>query len=219
MRYLVAGAGGLILLLGVGFAAVDASSASGAVSSLSTYVISLGLLLLLGGFYVELGRAASALERMLAENEKRRVAERQEKEQARQQEEAARRLAASREEQQRRQRELQQRWNVLSNVEPERTVDISQHRLTGVAGNLRMFAWVILIGGIIGGLAASGSREAEVGVAGIPIGVLLCVLLRSLAAVIDLLAEACVLLRRIDDREAIKGMPDVDLMRDLTKKR
>lgn len=37
--------------------------------------------------------------------------------------------------------------------------------------------------------------------------------------IIDLLAEACVLLRRIGDREAIKGMPDLDLMRDLTKKR
>lgn len=195
MRYLVAGIGGLIVLLGLTFAGVDAL-ASAPVSSFSKYAIGLGLLLVMGGLYVEIGRAASGLEKMLAESERRRLAEKKANEEL----QAELKLAASQEEKRQKEQAAVQRWNDLRDLDPQRPFDVTQHRASSVARNIRTFAWIILLLGIVGGAFSVANKETEAGVAGIPIGVFVCLLLRGLASIIELLAEACVLLSRLDDR-------------------
>ena len=210
MRYLIAAAGGLILLLGSAFAAIDVFG-SDPVSSLSIYGIGLGAFLVLGGLYVEVGRAASAIERWLAENEKRRLAEKQASEETRSQLEAEIRLAATQEEKRKKEQALAERWNDLRDLEPQRPIDISQHRAMAVAGNIRMWAWLILLSCLVAGALSVSSRQTEMYVGVAPVGVLLCLALRGLASVVELLAESCVLLgrlddrmQRLDDREALK---------------
>lgn len=92
----------------------------------------------------------------------------------------------------------------LYTVTPDGPTNTSGHRSIGTARSLRILAWLILLGGIFGGFASGLNKATEVGLLAIPTSILVSSSMFGFAAVIDLLAEACVLLRRIDDRDALR---------------